>query len=153
MQASQRSSPRPLHSPKIKPWTALDQALRATDLLLQNGGFGLIVLDLASTPAEFSWRIPMATWFRYRAACERTRTSLLLLTQHPCARSSAELVVRMQPGEIEVEGNVLTGIAYRAELDRQRFASTQDKVVSIRKLPQSVRAGAWTGRSVWATGH
>src|SRR5579863_5591860 len=31
-----------------KPWARLDQALRATDLLLQNGGFGAIVLDMAS---------------------------------------------------------------------------------------------------------
>lgn len=137
--------------PKAKLWTALDQALRTTDLLLQNGGFGCIVLDLASTPAEFAWRIPVATWFRYRAACERARTSLLLLTQHPCARSSAELVMRMQPGQLEVDGNVLHGIAYRAELDRQRFAPSVDKVVSIRKPPQPVRPGAWTGRSSWAT--
>jgi recombination protein RecA len=72
-----------------KPWQALDQALRATDLLLQSGGFRMMVLDLGSTAPEFAWRIPLATWFRFRAACERTRTSLVLLTQHPCARSSA----------------------------------------------------------------
>jgi RecA/RadA recombinase len=29
-----------------KPWTRLEQALRTTDLLLQAGGFGAIVLDL-----------------------------------------------------------------------------------------------------------
>ena len=35
-----------------KPWTRLDQALRATDLLLQAGGFAAIVLDLGDTAAE-----------------------------------------------------------------------------------------------------
>src|SRR6185437_5845214 len=34
---------------KGKPWTQLDQALRAVDLLLQAAGFAVIVLDLGST--------------------------------------------------------------------------------------------------------
>jgi recombination protein RecA len=136
--------------PATNPWSALDQALRATDLLLQGGGFSAIVLDLGSTPAEFAWRIPLATWFRFRAACERTRVSLLLLTQHPCARSSAELVVRMQAGSMEAEGKVMTGIRYRAEVERQRLQQREANVVSIRKPPQSERPGQWKGDAAWA---
>jgi recombination protein RecA len=132
------------------PWSALDNALRATDLLLQSGGFGLIVLDLGDVPAEQSWRIPMAMWFRYRAACERSRTSLLVLTQHPCARSSAELVVRMGMGDLESQGNVLTGVSFQAEIERQRFAEQPTNVVSIRKPPKSEQAGLWKGRMSWA---
>jgi len=134
------------------PWNALDQALRATDLLLQGGGFSAIVLDLGSTPAEFAWRIPLATWFRFRAACERTRVSLLLLTQHPCARSSAELVVRMEAGSMEAEGKVMTGIRYRAEVERQRVQQREANVVSIRKPPQSERPGQWRGNAAWTQG-
>jgi recombination protein RecA len=134
------------------PWSALDQALRATDLLLQGGGFSAIVLDLGSTPAEFAWRIPLATWFRFRAACERTRVSLLLLTQHPCARSSAELVVRMEAGSMEAEGKVMTGIRYHAEVERHRFQQREANVVPIRKPPQSERPGQWRGDTAWAQG-
>jgi len=134
------------------PWSALDQALRATDLLLQGGGFSAIVLDLGSTPAEFAWRIPLATWFRFRAACERTRVSLLLLTQHPCARSSAEMVVRMEAGSMEAEGKVMTGIRYRAEVERQRLQQRETNVVPIRKPPQSERPGQWRGDAAWAQG-
>jgi hypothetical protein len=50
---------------------AMDQALRAMDLLLQAGGFGAIVLDMESVAPEHVSRIPLATWFRYRAAAER----------------------------------------------------------------------------------
>lgn len=143
----QRSGPK-------RSWTALDHALRATDLLLQAGGFGLIVLDLGDTPAEMSWRIPLATWFRYRAGCERSRTSLLVLTQHPCARSSAELVVRMEPGAMEAEGNVLTGLRFRAEIERQRFQQAVSKAIPLRKPPQRAgtkeRTGTWRGRAAWA---
>src|ERR1039458_7069037 len=64
-----------------KPWTQLDQALRATDLLLQAGGFAAIVLDLGDTAAEHARRIPLATWFRFRQAADRARTSLVVLAQ------------------------------------------------------------------------
>lgn len=134
-------------------WDPLDQALRAADLLLQSGGFRFLVLDLGSTPAEMSWRIPLATWFRYRAACDRTRTSLLLLTRHPCARSSAELVVRMGAGQLETQGSLMTGIVFRAERERQRFEPASN-VVPMRKPPQAERPvqrpGTWKGQAAWA---
>jgi recombination protein RecA len=132
------------------PWSALDNALRTTDLLLQSGGFGLIVLDLGDVPAEQSWRIPLSTWFRYRAACEHSRASLLVLTQHPCARSSAELVIRMSMDAVEGENNVCAGIVFRAEIERQRFAEQASNIVSIRKPPQPERSGTWRGRMSWA---
>lgn len=75
-----------------KPWTQLDQALRATDLLLQAGGFAAIVLDLGDTAAEHARRIPLATWFRFRQAADRARTCLVVVTQASCAQSSAALV-------------------------------------------------------------
>ncbi len=145
-------SPQPAANPhprSRKPaWSTLDQAIRATDLLLQSGGFGLLVLDLGSTPPEMAWRIPLATWFRFRAACERSRTTLLLVSQHPCTRSSAELAVRMHPGQFESQGNVLTAITFHAELERQRFPALN--VVPIRKPPQSQRPGQWKGSTAWA---
>ena len=81
-----------------KPWARMEQALRAADLLLQAGGFAAIVLDMAGIAPECATRVPMATWFRYRAAAERTQASLLLLTQSPCAKSSAELLLRFAAG-------------------------------------------------------
>lgn len=63
---------------QTKPWPRIEQALRVTDLLLQAGGFSAIVLDLRSIAPEHVSRIPLATWFRYGAAAERSRTSVLL---------------------------------------------------------------------------
>ncbi len=80
-----------------KPWARLDQALRAIDLLLQAGGFRVLVLDLGSIAPEHALRIPQASWFRFRAAAEANRTVLLALTQSSCARSSAGLVVHFSP--------------------------------------------------------
>jgi recombination protein RecA len=133
-----------------KPWQAVDQALKVTDLLLQAGGFSAIVLDLGSIPPEIAWRIPLATWFRFRAACERTRVSLLLLTQHPCARSSAELVVRLEPGTMESENRVMTGIRYRVTTERSRSRTDSERVVAIRKPPQSEKPSQWKSEAAWA---
>ena len=150
----QQQRPTPTAAITAKPWQALDQALRATDLLLQNGGFSAIVLDLGSTPAECVWRIPLATWFRFRAACERTRVTLVLLTQHPCARSSAELTLRLQPGTMQHQTKVMTGIGYRAEVERSRSHEKSPRVVSIRKPPKSERNaqedGQWKSEAAWA---
>jgi recombination protein RecA len=136
-------------SPVRGTWQALDQAIRAVDLLLQSGGFSMIVMDMGSTPAEFAWRIPLATWFRFRAACERARVTLLLLTQYPCARSSAELVVRMETGRMEADGRVMSGVRYRAEMERQRFAEKVTNVVPSRKPPQAERPGQWRSEVAW----
>lgn len=134
-----------------KPWPRMEQALRATDLLLQAGGFSVVVLDLGSLAPEYATRVPLATWFRYRAAAERTHASVLLLTQHSCAKSSGELLLRFQPGRAcSDQATVFTGCAHRLEVERRRFLQTPDNVVPLRKPPQSVRAADWRSQCVWA---
>ena len=132
-----------------KPWTRIEQALRVTDLLLQAGGFSAIVLDMAGLAAEHVSRVPMATWFRYRAAAERTQASVLLLTQYPCAKSSGEVLLRFQPGAAcGDEATVFSGIEPCAEIEQQRFAS-QTNVVPLRKPPHRVSAAHWRSQTTW----
>ena len=149
-QSEKRAVPASEVRPAGKGWHALDQALRATDMLLQGGGFSVIVLDLGSVTAEMAWRIPLATWFRFRTACEQAGVSLLLLTQHACARSSAELVVRMHAGSLVADGKVLTGVRYEAQVERQRFEQHESRLVPARRPPQSERAGQWRSEAAWA---
>lgn len=75
---------------------ALEQVLKVTDLLLQGGGFGMVVLDLGDIPAESARRIPLTSWFRFRRAVEPTATVLLLVEQEPSAKTCASLVLRLQ---------------------------------------------------------
>jgi recombination protein RecA len=138
-------------SPKGKPWSRLEQALRVTDLLLQAGGFSCIVLDLGSLNAEYALRVPLATWFRFRAAAERLQLNVLLLTQHACSRNSAGLVLRLDPGRVLGSNSTLfTGLEHRAELERQRFPQSPGNVFPMRKQPQSVPTTQWRGKAVWA---
>jgi recombination protein RecA len=110
-----------------------------------------IVLDMGSLAPEFASRVPLATWHRYRLASERTQSSILLLTQHPCAKSSAELLLRLHPASALCdEATVFTGIQPQVELARQRFTQTESNIVSIRKPPRSVNTARWQSRTSWA---
>jgi hypothetical protein len=70
-----------------------ERALKATDLIVQGGGFGLVALDLADTPPLTARRISMTSWFRLRRAVEHTPTVLVAVAQQPNARTCASLVV------------------------------------------------------------
>ena len=134
-----------------KPWSRLEQALRVTDLLLQAGGFSAIVLDMGSITPEYASRVPLATWFRYRAAAEKSQASILLLTQHACAKSSAGLVLRLQPGNaLHEEKTVFTGVEYCVEVARERFKPVSTNVIPLRKPPQRVKDASWQSRTAWA---
>lgn len=135
-----------------KPWARIEQALRVTDLLLQAGGFSAIVLDMASISPEQASRVPLATWFRYRAAAERTQAVFLLLTQHSCAKSAGELLLRFQPGEARNdEATVFTGIEHRLQVERRRFITQEPtNVVPLRKPPQSANVAHWKSQTTWA---
>jgi len=74
----------------------IEQSFRATDFLLQAGGFGFIALDLSDIPRESVHRVPLDTWFRFRRAVEGTPTILLVLEQEPHAKTCASLVLRME---------------------------------------------------------
>jgi recombination protein RecA len=144
-----KSATRPFAAAKL--WSRIDQALRVTDLLLQAGGFGSIVLDMGSIAPEFASCVPLATWFRYRAAAERTQVSILLMTTHACARSSAGLVLRLERGNaLQDETTVFTGVEYRVEVARERFKPVSANVIPLRKPPQKATDAGWHSHTVWA---
>jgi recombination protein RecA len=125
-----------------KPWTRLDQALRATDLLLQAGGFAAIVLDLGDTEPEHGCRIPLATWFRFRQAADRTRCSLVVLGKAAFAQSSAAVGLVCSPLRAEAaNGMVLHGFTGELRREKQRFAPG----MGARKGP----ASTWQAGVTW----
>ena len=138
-----------------KPWSRLEQGIKAVDLLLQSGGFGAIVFDLGGIAPQFAQRIPLATWFRWRAALERTRTSLVVLSQSSCTGSSAELALRVQ-AEVPEQGTVMMGVPYRLEVMRRRFGSKEraddNATYPPRKGPQRASAASgWSSRTPWVS--
>ena len=54
-----------------------EHALRAADLLIQGGGFGVVVMDLGDTAERTARRISLTSWFRLRRAVEQTPCVLI----------------------------------------------------------------------------
>jgi hypothetical protein len=132
-----------------KPWSRLEQALKATDLLLQTGGFGAIVLDMSDVLRQHTQRIPLATWYRFRLAAEQARTALVFLTQSPCASSCASLVLRCEPGEaVPFSSNGETPLFERQqyELARERNRNEGSPFMH-RKRAQRV---SWPAETLWS---
>ena len=76
----------------------VEQTLRATDLLLQGGSFGLIAVDLSDIAPRLVRHVPLDSWFRFRRAVEDTPTILMLLEQESNAKSCASLGLRLEAG-------------------------------------------------------
>ena len=127
----------------------LDQALRAADLLLQAGGFAAIVLDLGGIAAEDALRIPLATWFRFRQAADRSRSCLLVLGRASYAQSSAATVLDCAlSGARSAGGRVLRGFEYGVSRERQRFAAGGAKGALAGQRKPVGRS--WRPASAWA---
>jgi recombination protein RecA len=126
-----------------KPWSKLDKALRTADHILQAGGFRVVVLDLASVPPDQTLRIPSATWYRFSRAAQEGDAILLLLTQKPCARSSAKCVLDCSPRLFPNESfHVFGRMTHAAEVVRQRVGNPYGK-----KAPG--RAVEWSSTAPW----
>jgi hypothetical protein len=132
-----------------KPWARLEQALQAADLLLQAGGFAVVVLDMSDVRPEHASRIPLATWYRFRLAAEQARTALVFLTQAPCAGSSAALALHCEPATLQSfshsgETPLFEGQQYTLTRERNR---NEGPVVSIKRPP---RRAEWKTQTLWS---
>ena len=101
----------------------VEQTLRATDLLLQGGGFGLIAVDLSDIAPRLVRHVPLDSWFRFRRAVEDTPTILMLLEQESNAKSCASLGLRLEAGAVgwswmPVEGAAESGLGRAADYSR-----------------------------------
>jgi hypothetical protein len=56
---------------------ALERSFRATDILIQNGGFGVIVLNLSYIEEKLIRKIPHTSWFCLARKIERTSTAFV----------------------------------------------------------------------------
>jgi len=121
-----------------KKLTPLEQAFKAADILVQNGGFALIAVDLTSIPESALRKVPLTTWFRFTRVIERTDSALLFLSNYPAAQSCAGLTLRLS-----AKGVSWANTTNSKRLSHTRLlASAEFRLdaghVPARKQPQSV---------------
>jgi recombination protein RecA len=138
-------------------WDRLDRALRATDLLLNTGGFRAIVVDMGDVGPEQARRVPLASWYRFRLQAENSRAILILVTQTPCASSCTSVALHcieadeqwQYANEVPVGLPLLTGFRYKVSADRKR-GSAQESFHPFKKKPVSSAETSWKSTTVWA---
>ena len=74
----------------------LDQVMKSTDLLLQGGGFGRVVMDITDLPLSHLRSVSLASWFRLQRAIEKTPTALVVISPESMVKSAAALVLRLE---------------------------------------------------------
>lgn len=74
----------------------LEHAFKSVDLLLQGGGFGLVMLDLGDVAAKDAKRIISSWWYRFRRTLEATPTALVVIAEKSCAKSCAALALELK---------------------------------------------------------
>lgn len=107
----------------------VNHALKAADLLLAAGGFGLVALDLGEIPHRLARRIPLASWFRFRRTVENTPTALVVLAQAPVAGSCASLVLELSRQSESWSGGLLRGLSMKVE--RRKPGRAVEAVVDV----------------------
>lgn len=90
-----------------------EHALKAADLLIQGGGFGVVAMDLGDTPLYSARRISLTSWFRLRRAVEHTPTVLISVSRQSNAKTCASLTLECRREREAWTGNLLRGIRVR----------------------------------------
>jgi recombination protein RecA len=90
-------------------------ALKAYSLILQAGGFGLVVFDVADVPAARLRQFPATTWMRLARIVEGSDTVALLVGADRVARSAGGVTIACETAAPEWKGNaararVFTGL-------------------------------------------
>jgi recombination protein RecA len=74
---------------------SVEQAFKAADILIQNGGFGVIAIDLGDVDEKLIRKIPLTTWFRFARVMEPLPTALVMLLPYPAAQNCAALTLNV----------------------------------------------------------
>ena len=66
----------------------IERGLKALNLVLQAGGFGVVAIDLADASPAALRRLPFTTWLRVQRTVEGSETACVLVAPQPLGRSA-----------------------------------------------------------------
>lgn len=122
---------------------SVEQAFKAADILIQNGGFGLIALDLGNVDEKLIRKIPLTTWFRFARVMEALPTALVVMLTHSAAQSCAALTFNMSASAqwsvrgMESHTQLISSVQFDLEIGRTRTKKpVQSATTSFTVRPQ-----------------
>jgi hypothetical protein len=130
----------------------LEQLLRATDLLLESGGFGMIALDLGDLPPQSARRIPLTTWFRFRRAVEHTPTVLLAIERQSIAGSCSSLLIKLGSQGYRIKESAISQLPVFSHAQLLTELEITAEIVRSRMDRKPVRSAEITfaSKTAWA---
>jgi hypothetical protein len=82
----------------------LGRAVKAMNLVLQAGGFGIVALDLADASVRAIGDVPYTTWLRLARTIEGSQTIALLVGARRTARSPGGVTIALEPADARWSG-------------------------------------------------
>ena len=74
------------------------RALKAMNLVLQAGGFGLVAFDVVDVHAAALRQFPFTTWMRMARVIEGSQTAAIVVASERLARSPGGVTIALEPG-------------------------------------------------------
>jgi hypothetical protein len=105
------------------------RALKAMNLVLQAGGFGIVAFDLADARVPELRRFPHTTWMRLARIIEGGQTVALLVAREHLSRSPGGVTLALDPADARSVGR-WTGSSERSRL--LRGIEVQPRVIAAR---------------------
>lgn len=96
-----------------------ESALKAADLLIRAGGFGVVAVDLGDVSEAALRRVPFAVWHRLRHGAEQSGTALVSLANRPQGGSCSRLQIELQQREATWSDNLLRGFVSEAGIRKK----------------------------------
>src|SRR6266508_6676657 len=103
------------------------EAIKAADLLLRDGNFPLVIVDLVLNAPEELRKIPQTSWYRLQRLVESAPTACLVLTRLGMV-SSAQLKIVLENSwtlESFEQENAISRLRIRVERSHLRLTNTE----------------------------
>jgi hypothetical protein len=101
-----------------------EKALKAADLVVHAGGFGVVAMDLAGVPSRDVRRISLASWFRLRHAVEKTPTALIVISDERHTSSSSTFQIENHSRGFAIADDLLQRLEIHAALGPRNRAKS-----------------------------
>jgi hypothetical protein len=119
----------------------VSRAIKALNLVLSAGGFGVVALDVGDVSLHALRTLPFTTWLRLQRVIAGSDTACVLVARAPLARSPGGSSVRLEP-----RLPASTAFQQRVVASRHPFLDASSQGVgAVVRTPRSVSAAVWAG--------
>jgi hypothetical protein len=133
---------------------AIARALKAANLILQAGVFGVMALDLADAPPQALRRVPQTSWLRFQRVLQGQEAVGVILGNAPMSRSAGGVSISLRPRDlgfgIRDSGDPPSpAFALRASSGHGGASGIRDSGASLGSPGSSPASGIWDSKRVF----